>query len=50
MPIVYAAYADLGGMIVPLGKGRESARPMTRDDAMSLRAIGTRSTMRPMAS
>src|ERR1051325_7940983 len=39
VPIIYAAYADLGGMIVPLGKDREAARPMTRDDAMSLRAI-----------
>src|SRR5688572_24204974 len=39
VPILYAAYADLGGMIIPLGKGRDAARPMTRDDAMSLRAI-----------
>jgi len=39
VPIIYAAYADLGGMIVPLGKGREAARPMTRADAMTLRAI-----------
>lgn len=39
VPIIYAAYADLGGMIVPLGKSREQARPMTREDAMSLRAI-----------
>jgi transketolase len=39
VPIIYAAYADLGGMIVPLGKGREAARPMTRADALSLRAI-----------
>jgi transketolase len=39
VPIIYAALADLGAMIVPLGKGRESARPMTRDDAMTLRAI-----------
>src|SRR5205085_314880 len=39
VPILYAAYADLGGMIVPLGKGKESARPMTREDANSLRAI-----------
>lgn len=39
VPIVYAALADLGAMIVPLGKGREAARPMTRDDALSLRAI-----------
>jgi transketolase len=41
VPIVYAAYADLGGMIVPLGKGREAARPMTRADAMTLREIGS---------
>jgi len=39
VPIVYAALADLGAMIIPLGKGRESARPMTRADAMTLRAI-----------
>jgi transketolase len=39
VPIVYAALADLGAMIIPLGKGRESARPMTRADAMELRAI-----------
>ncbi len=39
VPIIYAAYADLGGMIEPLGKGREAARPMTRADAMTLRAI-----------
>ncbi len=39
VPIIYAALADLGAMFIPLGKGRESARPMTREDAMSLRAI-----------
>jgi transketolase len=39
VPIVYAAYADLGGMIVPLGKGRDAARPMTKQDALTLRAI-----------
>jgi transketolase len=39
VPIVYAALADLGATIIPLGKGREAARPMTRADAMSLRAI-----------
>ncbi len=39
VPIIYAALADLGAMIVPLGKGREAARPMTRADAMTLRAI-----------
>src|SRR5271168_2724076 len=32
VPIVYAAYADLGGMIIPLGKGRDAARPMTKQD------------------
>src|ERR671915_1532090 len=36
VPIIYAAYADLGGVI---GRSREEARPMTRQDAMSLRAI-----------
>ncbi len=39
VPIIYAALSDLGAMIVPLGKTREQARPMTREDAMSLRAI-----------
>ncbi|MGD1277714.1 MAG: transketolase [Tepidisphaeraceae bacterium] len=39
VPIIYAAYADLGGMIIPLGKGREAARPMTTADALTLRAI-----------
>jgi len=39
VPIIYAALADLGATIVPLGKGRESARPMTTADAMALRAI-----------
>ncbi len=39
VPIIYAAYADLGGMIIPLGKDRSAARPMTRADAMTLRAI-----------
>ena len=41
VPIIYAALADLGAMIVPLGKSREQGRPMTREDAMSLRAIGS---------
>jgi transketolase len=41
VPIVYAAYADLGGMMQDLGKGREAARPMTHADAMSLREIGS---------
>ena len=36
VPIVYAAYADLGGLI---GRTREEARAMTRQDAMTLRAI-----------
>lgn len=39
VPIIYAALADLGSMIIPLGKGRESARPMTVADANTLRAI-----------
>src|SRR5579863_10482730 len=41
VPIVYAAYADLGGMITPIGKvhDKSAARPMTRDDAMTLRDI-----------
>ena len=36
VPIIYAAMADLGVMI---GKSKADARPMTRADAMSLRAI-----------
>lgn len=36
VPIVYAAMADLG---VAIGKTKAESRPMTRDDAMSLRAI-----------
>jgi transketolase len=36
VPIVYAALADLGAMI---GKDQAHARPMTRDDALSLREI-----------
>lgn len=36
VPIVYAAYADLGGLI---GTRPEDAHPMTRADAMTLRAI-----------
>ena len=36
VPIIYAAYADLGGVI---GRNKAEARPMTRQDAMSLRAI-----------
>src|SRR5438105_3244486 len=38
VPIVYAAYADLGGVI---GKTKAESRPMTREDALSLRAIGS---------
>ncbi|MCC7146424.1 MAG: transketolase [Phycisphaeraceae bacterium] len=37
-PIVYAACADLGVMI---GKTKEQWRPMTREDAMSLRALNS---------
>src|SRR5436190_15094775 len=36
VPIIYAAMADLG---VAIGKHKAEARPMTRDDAMKLRAI-----------
>ena len=36
VPIIYAAYADLGGAI---GRTREESRPMTRQDALTLRAI-----------
>lgn len=36
VPIVYAACADLG---VAIGKEKENWRPMTREDAMTLRAI-----------
>src|SRR4051812_21454739 len=36
VPIVYAAMADLG---VAIGKDKAHARPMTRADAMQLRAI-----------
>src|SRR5687768_3958196 len=39
VPIIYAAMADLGVMINDVGKGRESARPMTRQDALALREI-----------
>ncbi|HEX4796146.1 MAG TPA: transketolase [Humisphaera sp.] len=38
VPIIYAAYADLGGVI---GKTKADARPMTREDAMTLRAINS---------
>ena len=36
VPIIYAAMADLG---VAIGKSKSDARPMTRADAMTLRAI-----------
>lgn len=36
VPIVYAAYCDLGGVV---GKSPDEARPLTREDALSLRAI-----------
>lgn len=41
VPIIYAAYADLGGMITPIGKvhDRSAARPMTRADALTLREM-----------
>src|SRR5687767_290783 len=41
VPIIYAALADLGAMTYPVGKGREAARPMTREDALSLREINS---------
>ena len=40
VPIIYAALADLGATIVPLGKSRDAARPMTR---------ASRSTAGPVA-
>ncbi len=36
VPIIYAACADLG---VAIGKSKDELRPMTRDDAMTLRDI-----------
>jgi transketolase len=36
VPIIYAAMADLG---IAIGKAKAASRPMTRDDAMSLREI-----------
>src|SRR5436305_733804 len=41
VPIIYAALADLGAMITPPGKQHDpkAGRPMTRQDAMTLRAI-----------
>ena len=43
VPILYAAYADLGGYITPPGKShdRSAGRPMTKEDALSLREIGS---------
>ena len=38
VPIVYAALADLGAAI---GKSKADSRPMTRQDAMDLRAINS---------
>src|SRR5882757_5070931 len=38
VPIIYAALADLGAAI---GKSKSDSRPMTRDDAMQLRAIAS---------
>lgn len=38
VPIIYAALADLGATI---GKTKAEARPMTKQDAMDLRAIGS---------
>src|SRR3954462_7854592 len=41
VPIIYAALADLGATITPIGKAhdRGAGRAMTRDDAMKLREI-----------
>src|SRR6059058_6321240 len=41
VPIIYAALADLGATITPIGKShdRSAGRPMTRQDALSLREI-----------
>src|SRR3954462_1775767 len=41
VPIIYAALADLGATITPIGKShdRSAGRAMTRQDAMNLRAI-----------
>src|SRR5580658_1863574 len=36
VPIIYAAYADLGGY---LGRTKAEGRPMTREDALNLRKI-----------
>src|SRR3954463_10360825 len=41
VPIIYAALADLGATITPIGKShdRSAGRPMTRQDALDLREI-----------
>src|SRR3954462_2720801 len=41
VPIIYAALADLGATITPIGKShdRSAGRPMTRQDALALREI-----------
>src|SRR3954447_23619574 len=43
VPIVYAALADLGATITPIGKShdRSAGRPMTRADALTLREINS---------
>src|SRR3954464_4367102 len=43
VPIIYAALADLGATITPIGKShdRSAGRPMTREDALSLREINS---------
>jgi len=41
VPIIYAALADLGAMIHPVGKGREAAYAMTKKDALELRAMNS---------
>src|SRR5438045_3569994 len=40
VPIIYAALADLGATIVPIGKSRDrsAGRPMTREAALPLPA------------
>jgi transketolase len=38
VPIIYAAAADLG---IAIGKDKDSLRPMTREDAMTLRAMNS---------
>src|SRR3954466_614566 len=43
VPIVYAALADLGATITPIGKShdRSAGRPMTREDALALGEINS---------